>query len=55
VGYHGNFLPKKGNYRAFFQDPEYVKIISIAAFVHEKNAKYLTKHESFEIYELYFT
>jgi len=39
---------KKGNYRAFFQDPEYVKIISIAAFVHEKNAKYLTKRESFE-------
>ena len=37
------FISKKGNHGPFFQNSKYRKIISIAFFVHEKNAKYLTK------------
>ena len=48
---HGKFLLKKvTNCRASFKDFKYTKIILIAAFLKEKNAKYLTKPESFEIY-----
>jgi hypothetical protein len=43
--YRGNFFSKKGNYRPFFKNPKLIKITSITAFIYEKNAKYLTKHE----------
>jgi hypothetical protein len=39
---------KKGSCRACFKNYEYAKIISIAPFVHEKNAKNSTKRKSFE-------
>jgi hypothetical protein len=47
-------LTKISNYRPFFQNPKSTKIILITAFVHEKNAKYLTKHESLYILMLHF-
>jgi len=36
---------KKSNYRRLFQNPKSIKIKLITTSIHEKNTKYLTKHE----------